>query len=474
MSSIYHASIDPDLGANQAALQDLPGNILTAHARDHVAVVFFTLSGDQAAARRFVRQMGDVVTSAQAQRRTYLDWRDYKIPEPTFYGFLLSISGYFQLGLATESEGLPTAVRSHPFVLGMRQGEASLSPPTGNRTWESEYMSNRMDGAVIVADWDETACARAVSSLVNQPVWLAAVTWKHVEYGRTYRNDLKQRVEHFGYADGISGPLFLKDEIDEAAQRAQVGPRWDPEIAASMIAVKEISYPARIGGPGPAVAGFGSYFVFRKLEQNVAGFGQHVERLARKLNPAAPDLDFAGGCLVGRRRDGTPLALTPHPLAQAEPRNDFDYSTDPVATRCPMHAHVRKVNDRTGRTNFEQIVRRGITYGKRPVTSTGALDPDPAPIGGVGLLFMAYMKELSQFITMQETWMNTDFPASKAGNVDPICGFSAARVPDLNVANSWGQAAIQPAQQLPFAGFVTARGGAYLFAPPIGFLKSCA
>ena len=467
--SIYNSAIDPD--AHPAELQDLPGNILTAHAREFVALATFRFAADPRAARTLARRLGCLVTSAHEQRRTYLHWKKTRTPEPAFHGFALTRSGYAALGINTLDAGLPTEAPADPFTVGMRAREPNLSPPTGDRTWESEYRDQTIDGVVLVADWSEAGCARALAALLKLPEWTAAITWTHTEQGRSYRNEAGQRVEHFGYADGLSQPLFLTDEIAEAASQAPAGQPWNPAMPAAAMVVAPVRYPANPSAGAALRSGFGSYLVFRKLEQDVAGFAASCGQLAATLDPAKPDPDFAGACLLGRFPDGTPLTLSARAQPQTPPRNDFDYRGDFPPTRCPMHAHVRKANGRTEATNGSQIVRRGITYGKRAVLASGALDPSQQPRSGVGLLFMAHMRHLDQFEEMQGRWLNTDFPSNRAGATDPIAGHASPPA-TLQVPVQWGQPTVEPAHKLTLAHFVTPRGGAYFFAPPLGFLQS--
>ena len=145
---------------------------------------------------------------------------------------------------------------------------------------------------------------------------------------------------------------------------------------------------------------FGSYSVFRKLEQDVKGFKQAEAKLATELGLQGEFWERAGAMLVGRFEDGTPVQLDDEEgLINNAVLNNFDYETDKASKR-PFHAHIRKVNPRSGLLNGgmaaakEHIMaRRGITYGTR--------DDNPndgqvynKPEGGVGLLFMSYQASI--------------------------------------------------------------------------------
>ena len=90
---------------------------------------------------------------------------------------------------------------------------------------------------------------------------------------RWFGPDGQQDIEPFGYADGISQPLFLKEEIDKAKQGGT--DRWDPSAPLDLVLVKDPN--------GEGEDSYGSFFVFRKLEQDVAGFQQRVAELAEEL-----------------------------------------------------------------------------------------------------------------------------------------------------------------------------------------------
>src|SRR5205807_52845 len=99
---------------------------------------------------------------------------------------------------------------------------------------------------------------------------------------------------------------------------------------------------------GPTPLSAGSYFVFRKLEENVRGFNAAEDDLGKALfgDTAKQDLlDRAGAMVIGRFEDGTPLVLSKDGLAKTPP-NDFNFDGDVDGAKCPFHAHIRKVNPR--------------------------------------------------------------------------------------------------------------------------------
>ena len=93
------------------------------------------------------------------------------------------------------------------------------------------------------------------------------------------------------------------------------------------------------------------------------------------------------------------------------------------------------------------------------------------PTGDVGLLFMAYNRELAtQFEFTQQTWANNPtFPASgQPSKLDPIIG--QGPVAGQHWQKEWDNLAAGDAT-LSFQGFVKMQGGEYFFAPSLTFLR---
>ena len=194
---------------------------------------------------------------------------------------------------------------------------------------------------------------------------------------------------------------------------------------------------------------------------------------------------------MGRFEDGTPVTLADEAIG-VNPMNDFNYTGD-AGSRCPFHAHIRKVNPRgsgPGGSADERkhiMPRRGIPYEDIPRTvhpsdvpeseSVAHFDAHVKPLlptGNVGLLFMAYNSSLArQFVFTQAAWANNPgFPSGGTG-VDPVIGQGAAPTP--NDPQTWPKIWDDPASakvSFAFHDFVHMKGGEYFFAPSITFLKN--
>jgi deferrochelatase/peroxidase EfeB len=91
----------------------------------------------------------------------------------------------------------------------------------------------------------------------------------NVERGKAWKNSNGDGIEHFGYVDGRSQPLVLVSDIKKEQTETDGTSVWSPEFPLSQALVKD---PA-----GTGKSSFGSYFVFRKLEQNVRKFKEMEE-----------------------------------------------------------------------------------------------------------------------------------------------------------------------------------------------------
>ena len=230
-------------------------------------------------------------------------------------------------------------------------------------------------------------------------------------------------------------------------------------------------------------AAYGSYFVFRQLEQDVLGFKTREDEINEGFDDTKTfvNRDSAG---VGRLESGTPFELD-HDDHDGDPNvtNNFVFNTIPA--HCPAFGHIRKVNPRTDATRGHLMIRRGITYGTREDAKTKPGDdklvlpeqPDkktmPKAGGGVGLLFQAYQANIANQFEATQRLANTD----QNGGVDPVIGQA------VSAALDWPTkyASTDDPERVEFfsrdgadpAGpYVKLMGGGYFFAPSIPFLKS--
>lgn len=348
------------------------------------------------------------------------------------------------------------------FLLGMRNGfinsEVLSDPPSG--TWQEPYKLG-VDALVLLADNRED---RLESALEEIRTSLDGIGQVFVETGRKLLDKTGNEIEPFGFRDGISQPRFFDD-------KKLVEGRWRAVLDEK----------------------FGSYMVFRKLEQNVKAFREKVKDLSKQSGLKEEVVEAQ---IVGRFRNGDPLLLVKEPQlsgpnAQIERFNNFrlddpdriDYSGDPQGLKCPFHAHIRKTNPRDPALQSERarssedrllpelvIARRGIPYDER-----GKVNTDKDPESGVGMLFMCYQASIrNQFEYIQKNWCNQpDFPQIKPSGqagIDPLTGH---RIVWNGYEQRWNNGWNDPSKGKTTIGFksqVKLKGGEYFYAPPIPML----
>lgn len=368
-------------------LDRLQANILRPHVREHLAVLFVTF-GDPTEGRTFLQALAPMVKSARQHLDEVEEFHATGTPGSAYVGVGLTASGYAELGITVGVPG------DGSFTRGMKDPATRTDlhdPPVS--TWEAHYRGD-IHAVILIgdaADGGMSATRNAVLDLIT-----GTVTVVGEETGLGQHNSSGDGIEHFGYVDGRSQPLFLTPDIaDEAGEAAGTGGDpanldWDPAFPLSRVLVPDTA------APEPDVD-FGSYFVFRKLEQNVRRFKQAEEDLAEHLGLIGDDRERAGAMLVGRFEDGTPLTVQPAAGEPVPVTNNFNYDDDTHGLKCPFHGHIRKANPR-GSGGFEPpaqernhiMARRGQTYGQRSDDPDADVPPTARPTGGVGLLFMAY------------------------------------------------------------------------------------
>jgi len=445
----------------RGVLETLQGNILQAHGRDYAVYLFLQFTEEVSRVREVLSSyLPRIVTSAAKQFDDARKFASSKVDGGLFATFFLSAAGYRYLGftnaqlkaLLPEPSG-GQGFRSN-FIEGMKAHASELrDPDPKDERLEAGY-KEEIHALLLLAHDDQSWVKQAERSSRDALAGIARVVV--AEDGYAPRDENLQAYEHFGFADGISQPVFLQKDADASRPAA-----WNPVEPLSLVLVED--------GAAPVAGVYGSFFVFRKLEQDVRGFAERTAELAKTLRVSPEQV---GAKAVGRFRDGTPLAV-----AQASGTgavNDFVYG---ATTACPMHAHIRKANPRgdfaptIGFTEevaerSHRIVRRGIPYGDRPKKPFQPQSIAEMPTAGVGILFGCYQASIAnQFAFIQSRWLNrVDFPQDRVG-IDPITGSQQA-----GSANDWGAAPDRHEVRENFGQFVTFKGGEFFFAPSIPFL----
>jgi deferrochelatase/peroxidase EfeB len=279
---------------------------------------------------------------------------------------------------------------------------------------------------------------------------------------------------HFGYTDGISQPTIHAGPERNLADNQKPCEPW-------LFVLLDTAENYFV--PEPREFGLnGSFAVFKMAETDVVGFETFLQSQKEKIDP-----ELLAAKMCGRWRNGVPLALSPDtdkPPGGIDPSqlNNFDYvnadgSGDPRGMRCPVGAHMRRINPRGqpvtgqghpgGSNNTHRLVRRGMPYG--PLYDPAA-PYDGVERGLLGYFVNSNIENQYEFVLSQ--WVNdSEFagavrlpPKSKdpmIGTQDPVESIFVIPQPDG-----------APPIKIPgLITFVTTRAAAYCFVPSITAIK---
>lgn len=476
--STIKTPIDPGDPQFAPLLRKLQGNILKSHGRDYAAHVFFRFKGDRASARKLMSSLAGLVTSAAAQQQQTAAYKA-RGTEALFGALMLSAKGLRHLGFPLppgfgEAKLQPATSAPVSFAQPMKAAAAVLGDDPA--IWDKGYRAGDIDGMLLLAagqamapfDADAIPTALLDAAKAAQASMAGAAEVMALELGQQQRRG-DDAVEHFGFVDGISQPVLTTPDLPAPADRTLN----DPSAGLDLALVKD-----PFTNDADAC---GSFFVFRKLEQNVKAFRAAEAKLAADLGRISRDL--AGAMMVGRFQNGTPVVLSDQATAALADANNFSYEGDagmpPVFPgKCPFQGHIRKTNPRGdiarqfgGGTATDEnerarrVVRRGITYGARDN------DLADAPTGGVGLLFQCYQSNIpDQFAFMQNGWANNvNFVRPGGTGQDTVIG-QGLRTTAQSWPDPWGSNGIKV---LPDLGqTVRTKGGEFFWTPSIPFLES--
>ena len=279
---------------------------------------------------------------------------------------------------------------------------------------------------------------------------------------------------HFGYTDAISTIPIRGGPERAVPDRQQPCEPW-------LFVLREDAENYYVPEP-PQLGLNGSFGVFKMMRQDVVGFENFLQSHRDEIDP-----ELLAAKLMGRWRNGVPLELSPETDSPAggippDRLNDFGYveadgSGDPKGLRCPIGAHIRRVNPRGqpvvgqgkpgGSNNSHRLGRRGLPYG--PTFVPGQPD-DGIERGLLGYFIASHIENQYEFVL--KNWVNDAAfvgmvrlnPKSKdtvIGDNDP-----AESVFEIRKANG------EPPTRITGIGrFVTTRAVAYCFLPSVTALK---
>ncbi|HYW19092.1 MAG TPA: Dyp-type peroxidase [Nodularia sp. (in: cyanobacteria)] len=442
--AVRYQGLDPDFPEHRAILANTQAGILKGHGRDYSAFVFIRATA--------VSSIDEIVPLVNFHPQSAAEQYDLARQvaagadsNQPFKSILFSATGFEKLRIPRRF--FPKDIG---FLRSMKYASRSIlnDPPVNE--WDSFFQKD-IDILVIVASQDRKVIENEITSFID----CISSTFKdgfesHIIWSRTLRNSKNSTIDAFGFVDGISQPIFFKYDVDAYFQDNPMA-SWDPSIdPMNLVFVKD-----------PVITnGFGSYAVFRQLKQDSQQFKKATQSVVDQLGISA---DYAEAQIFGRFRDGTPLISSPNPVDPKKEIRDFTYDQDTDGAKCPFHAHIRKVNVRSGEEDFifRQIARRGVPY----QTNTSPSEE--------GLLFLCYQQDIGrQFEFLQSSWMNEPkFPPREGDvGVDPV----AFTKPNSQTKGQiWRSKWEQPSRNIQFSinSFVDLKGGEYLYCPSPTFIS---
>jgi deferrochelatase/peroxidase EfeB len=464
--------VTPDLD-----LFDIQGNILRGYRLDLVRHILLEVS-DRAAARRFLAAAASDAPAGGADVPRITRASDWQARIGTRFNIGLTFEGLRALGTA------PSDLATFPtdFAEGMAARAEKLSDvgDSAPANWPAPF--DRPDRLHIVA----TVYAGTTAGLDGVEAQLArAFTVLGVRDGH---NRSEGRV-FFGYVDGISQPRFR--DVADPDMRGVDEP-MDP------LGTVLLGHPTHFEGlafrvPSPDVLGRnGAFNAFRVLRQDVVGFEAFLDRAADHLvghakvdlllppgaeRQVGEGLDRRGALrevvaaqMCGRWRNGTPYTLSPDAQLPegAVSRTNYDYGR---TSRCPVGAHMRRVNPRGGQivqrvaNRTRRLVRRGVPYGP----DFDPAKPDTHERGLLGNFIGASIG--GQFEAVMCDWLNLGLQDPDiTGTNDPLLGAN-------DPATSWFDLTLSDGGSIRLTGLprlVTTRGGAYTFLPSLSAIRHLA
>ncbi len=323
---------------------------------------------------------------------------------------------------------------------------------------------------------------------------------------RGYRRE--DNKEHFGFRDGIAQPRI-------AGIKGQLAPNVLPTgnfilgypdhykfVAQGPVApaaddhediLPPLTNPYFQGRNLRDLGRNGTYVVFRKLEQDVAGFWNFLLAEAKRSGDAGQQrVAWLAANLVGRWPSGAPLVLRPHnDDSSLATHDEFSYAQlDPNGVRCPFGSHIRRTNPRdvirpsgreqsTNMSNAHRISRQGSLFGPPMFdlsTLDGLGDKDSLPFAELhddgcsrGLHFLCINAGIErQFELIQQQWVNNPAFNGLVANQDPLIGENRRDTPQPSRMTIEGGGGWRTE---PLPRFVKTLGGAYLFMPGMRVLR---
>ena len=448
---------------------DIQGLLFSGYKKHPSAMYLFFSISETAPAKAWLHAVTPLVTSGGQDGK-------FARNANSSLNIAFTYKGMAKLGLSEAT----LATFSRPFVEGMAQENRARLLGHSPDQWTWGQPKHRIHLLLMLFANDSTVLNGLVATERCRASTLGLQELFVIESANL------QGKEHFGFEDGIAQP----DIAEYRPKKHKSNGPGNIIKAGEFILGYENEYGQKTNSPGlrcspdrdpesDLVDGDlgrnGTYLVLQQLAQDVAGFWKMLEEQCRRTDnsPDRVKEKTLGAKMVGRWRDGTPMALSPnHDGCDRNTHNDFGYfQEDRYGYGCPLGAHIRRANprdalldnpeDSVAVAKRHRLLRRGRPYGPPP--------EDPYKDDGKerGLIFVALNANIErQFEFVQAAWISSPNFAGLYDEADPILGGRTKKPGVFTIPN-------RPIRKRRhnILSNVTVKGGAYFFLPSLRALK---
>lgn len=351
---------------------DIQAGILKGHGRLYRFLVYLRLDETEIISERFRRWLGEFSTQNLTSHDCQLkDTEKYKIDKRERPVTTIGLTYY---GLRMTGKLDPSDHYEKEFRYGMRHSSYANQIHDYQVNYEDVFDVNLpglVRAVVIIAancrdvlgsrikEFRESLRKHQLDGTINFKV--------HCIYRGIDNEQPDWFVGPFGYRDGLSEHRKIGDLLGQVCVREKNG-------------------------------GYGSYMAVRMMEVDRKAFGNVI-------NLIKGPQEFSEAVLMGRFKNGTPLLLSNNygALEENEWRETiggrvkkdkyFDYKGDERGARCPLGAHVRKMNSRVEKSSPLMLRRSGLYQDPR------RLPEDRDYLKAKGLYFISYQRSITEQFT---------------------------------------------------------------------------
>lgn len=528
-------------------LADIQGNILNAYGKQGFPKgrAIFLHVDDGEKGREFLETFYDRVTTAVRWKsdNPYAPKTEVEPPErpPVTLNFAFTFNGLVALGVPIKTLSMMPA----EFLQGMRARAPILgdTSPDGaldrwDEVWKSEAQAGSDKAVHImvllnskmnpttgnpVPEMDalteeiRSECNRLGGVRILKGHGVGAEDYQEMSARLMQDPETGQYkpvpLEHFGYVDGISDPVFEGQFRPEDENVRKVGNgkftgkldtpeavnnenNWEPLATGEFL----LGYPDEAKETPPAArpnlfSTNGTFMAYRKLEEKVEDFEEYIDKTVPQFAKVygIEDHDEARATLFakfsGRWQDGVPLMLAPtykdwiafneryqDSVTKRAMLSRFVYINDKNGGACPASSHIRRVHPRdmlgpkddsgTILVNRRRILRRGLPY-------DATNEAGERERGIVMLICCASLERQFEFV--QQQWINYGMDSNAGNDTCPLLGIRPTDDLKFVIPNDpeiEEDGAPYICSKMPQ--FVEAKGGAYFFIPSMTSLRMIA